>query len=205
MDLATVLQRPLKDPNWMVSCLKAGVLTLIPIVGVLIAMGWARRVHDAYAAGGDVLPDPFADIGGDLSRGLPMIGAVIVGTAPLFVVIFALLCCGGMVDAVGGMGMASMAAMLVTTPIYLLMLPLAPLIWSIHFQTGDWNVWKHMGAAWQRIMANPGRFGMFVLAFMIGNTVSGVGVFLCCVGSVLTAPLGVSMIMSALLEYNREA
>jgi hypothetical protein len=204
MDLATLLQRPLKDPDWAVTCLKAGMLMLVPIAGVVIAMGWARRVHDAYAAGSDVLPDPFEDVAEDLMRGLPLLGAITVGTAPLFILILTLMCCGGIVDVFGGMGLGTMTAALFTLPLWLLMLPVSALIWSIHFQTGDWLVWRHVGGAVGRIADNPGRFALFVLAFLIGNTVSGAGMVLCCVGVVLTAPLGVCMIASALLGYHRE-
>ena len=39
MDLASLLKRPLNDPNWMTTCLKAGVLAIIPIATFLQKRG----------------------------------------------------------------------------------------------------------------------------------------------------------------------
>lgn len=205
MDLATILKRPLNDPNWLTTCLKAGVLACIPIANIA-ALGWSKRLYAQYRAGGnDILPDPFEDIGGDLARGFSSVIAILGGMLPLYVIFFGFGCCAIGIDMMGGMGIATMLVNLMSLPMSLVVGVLAPIALWVHLRTGDLWVWNHTSSALAVIKGDTQRFLMLCVAMFVANMVSGAGVALCCVGLVLTAPLALAMSSAALAEFDEGA
>ncbi len=205
MDLAALLKRPLNDPNWITTCLKAGVLACIPIANIA-ALGWSKRVYAQYRAGGnDILPDPFEDIGGDLGQGFAAFVAILGGLLPMYVVIFGVSCCAAGVDMAGGMGVASMLANLVTLPVGLLAGILAPAAMWVHLRTGDLWVWNHTSRALAVVKSDTQRFLTLCVALFVSNMISGLGAAACCVGLILTVPLAMAMSAAALAAYDEGA
>jgi hypothetical protein len=205
MDLAVILRRPLNDPNWLTTCLKAGVLVCVPVANIA-ALGWSKRVYAQYrASGNDVLPDPFEDIGGDLALGFSAFVAILGGLLPMYAVAFGLFCCGFGVDLAGGMGLGTMLANLAVLPLSLLAGALGPAALWVHLRTGDLWVWAHASRALAVLKGDSHRFMILCVAMFVANIVSSAGVAACCVGLVLTVPLAMAMSSSALAAFDEGA
>jgi hypothetical protein len=205
MDIGTILKRPFNDPNWMTTCLKAGVLAIIPIANIA-ALGWSKRLYAQYRSGGnDILPDPFEDIGGDFGRGFSAFVAILGGLLPLYALMFGTACCAAGIDMAGAMGIASMLANLVTIPVSLLAAVLAPAALWIHVRTGDLWVWNHTSRALAVVKSDTQRFLVLCVCMFVSGMVSNVGFAACCVGMVLTVPLAMAMSSAALAAYDEGA
>ena len=205
MDLAVILKRPLNDPNWLTTCLKAGVLVCVPVANIA-ALGWSKRVYAQYREGGnDILPDPFEDIGGDLALGFSAFVAILGGLLPMYAVVIGLVCCGVGVDLAGGMGIGTVLANLAVLPLSLLAGALGPAALWVHLRTGDLWVWNHTSSAIAVFKGDSQRFLMLCVALFVANIVSSAGVAVCCVGLILTVPLAMLMSSSALAAFDEGA
>ncbi len=205
MDLGDVLTRPTRDPNWAVTCLKAGVFLLVPLIGAMAFMGWQKRVAVNYMAGSDALPDPFGDIGGDLGRGFNMLVAMLGGALP-FVVAFMVLGCGGaLADGVlGGLGIVSLLLLFVQLPLYLVLVAFTPLLIAAHLRSGAVWLWPEVPVELGRARADVGTYGMVVIALVISGLISAAGALACGVGVLLTAPFGTLIQTAAITAWMRK-
>lgn len=204
MDLGDLLTRPTRDPNWAVTCLKAGVFPLVPLVGAIAFLGWQKRVAANYIAGSDALPDPFGDVGGDLGRGFSMFVAMLGGALP-FVLAFMVLGCGGaMADGLlGGLGLVSLLVLFIQLPLYLVLVAFAPLLIAAHFRTGAMWLWPQIPVEIDRAKANLGTYGMVFAALILAGLISAAGAVACGVGIVFTVPFGALIQTAAITAWMR--
>ena len=99
IDIGEALSFMFKDPQWFVKLLVHGLLSLIPILGLIIILGWQRQIVENIKAEIDGLPA--IDIGKSLSDGIPPFVALLNITIPAMILIL-----GGLlwmaVAAIGG-------------------------------------------------------------------------------------------------------
>ncbi|HVB65256.1 MAG TPA: DUF4013 domain-containing protein [Nitrolancea sp.] len=85
MDIGRSISYVFQDPNWIKKVLIGGLLSLIPVFGTLIVVGYWIRIATNVANGFDLpLPD-WNDFGGDFMRGLKAAAALIIWAIPLII------------------------------------------------------------------------------------------------------------------------
>lgn len=72
-----------QDPAWARKSFQAGLLALLPGVGVCYLAGWWERAARAYAAGDTLAPEPFDDVLGDVRRGATACRWMLRGWLPI--------------------------------------------------------------------------------------------------------------------------
>lgn len=88
MDIGLALTFVTKDEAWIKKVLIGGLVILIPIVGILILMGYGVRIARNVIDG---VPNPLPewdDIGGDLSRGFFLAVGSLIWALPIYALYF---------------------------------------------------------------------------------------------------------------------
>lgn len=88
MDIGRSISYVFQDPGWLVKVLVGGLLTLIPIFGWFVVLGYWIRIAQNVSNGYDVPLPEWNDFGGDFIRGIKAWVAVVVWAIP-FIIIFA--------------------------------------------------------------------------------------------------------------------
>lgn len=110
MDVGRSIQYVFQDPNWVKKMLIGGLLSLIPIFGTLITLGYWIRIATNVANNRELPLPEWDDFGGDFMRGLRAAVAVLIWAIPL--IIFA--ACGIIPAASAGDSGAGAIATLIT-------------------------------------------------------------------------------------------
>ena len=58
-----------QDPSWVRKSMQAGMVALVPVVGVCFVLGWWERAAVGYRAGDTRAPEPLDDVARDVRRG----------------------------------------------------------------------------------------------------------------------------------------
>ena len=98
MDVGRSISYVFQDPSWVKKILIGGVLSVIPIFGTLVTLGYWIRIARNVSNGLETpLPD-WDDFGGDFMRGFKAFVAVFVWSLP-FIILFS---CGWIPFAIAG-------------------------------------------------------------------------------------------------------
>lgn len=203
-----------RDPDWMKKLGFAGLHMLVPFAGILAALGWQRRVFDGARQGVDELPTPaFMD---DLKLGIdPFIAVlnVVLVLFPLVLVLFgvpmALTFVGGAIggDAAQVLGMVggllSMLAMLVWFAVIVGLNVLMPELLRRGMRGERFPLFSP-GASVGAIRGNAMPYLMLIVGFFIANFVGGLGIWLCCVGMLITQPAAMAGIANLLGQWDQK-
>lgn len=85
MDVGRSISYVFQDPQWLKKVLIGGVLSIIPIFGMLVVAGYWIRIARNVASGIELpLPD-WNDFGGDFMRGLKAAVALLIWALPLII------------------------------------------------------------------------------------------------------------------------
>lgn len=197
MDAGKSFTYMFEDKDWIAKIAIGGLITLIPIIGTLIVLGYVLRVvRNVYDGVTPVLPE-WNDIGDMLVKGFMAFLGLLIWSLPVIL----LACCTGIfVAAVGGAGAGgdsesmSTLAGLVMTCMYCLMFVVglaislfvyAPLTnFALNNQIATfWN----FGGMWKYIQANPGNYFIAFLLALVANFIAGFGIILCVIGVIFTS------------------
>jgi uncharacterized membrane protein len=110
MDVGRSVNYVFLDPNWVKKMLIGGLLSLIPIFGTLIVVGYWIRIATNVANNHELPLPEWDDFGGDFMRGLRAAVAVFIWAVPL--IVFA--ACGIIPAAAAGDSGAGAIATLIT-------------------------------------------------------------------------------------------
>ncbi len=89
MDFGLAFSFPFKDPDWFKKIGLVGLVSIIPIVGQLVLIGWAVEITKRVIDGFDnVLPD--LDFGDQLGKGFQVFLIGLVYAIPLFILMIPL-------------------------------------------------------------------------------------------------------------------
>src|SRR5690606_15427810 len=81
----------LDDPEWIKKVLLAALISLIPLVGSLMLLGWGLAVtRNAYEGVDTPLPD-WSDLGGYLVRGVTAWVGALIWALPVIILTFCLI------------------------------------------------------------------------------------------------------------------
>jgi hypothetical protein len=194
MDIGTAVKFAFEDRDWWKKCLMVGLYTFIPILGVIAAMGWQRRIYDRVRAG-QPTPLPSIELGSDLKYGIsPFLAVmnitfVVLGMWIVLAVFGAI--AGAIDDSLVGivMGLGGMGLGLVALVLSLLM----PDFLRRGFADDEKFPLLRPGPTLRAITGDPGSYIMMYLGLMVGNFLGGIGGVLCGVGAIVTSPWGLAI------------
>ena len=207
---------PFKSPGWFGTFVLMGLIALIPIVGQVNMYGWILTQLDYYRQGRtDVPPAGFY-----LGRGINVFLASIIWALPILLL-------GGVAvvsfigaSVAGAASCGSVAATETCTPsatavvpgifstlLFVLIIPLGLLL--AFLQPAIWVATERGGLASGLNPAHvfgiaskkPGNTLVAALLEYVAGFIAGLGVYLCCVGALVTIPYGYLLYAGILRHY----
>ncbi len=98
MDVGRSISYVFQDPQWLKKIVIGGLLSIIPIFGTFVTIGYWIRVAQGVANGYELPLPEWDDFGGDFIRGLKAFVALIVWAIPLII----LFTCGAIPFSLAG-------------------------------------------------------------------------------------------------------
>jgi pSer/pThr/pTyr-binding forkhead associated (FHA) protein len=194
MDLGALINAPMKDSGWIVKCLIIGLITIIPIAGVLNLFGWMIAIYNNRKQGVEELPPANLSYIGDgvklLLAWLPAIGAYVAVNIVLGIITFILPFLFFLYPLVNlALGLAVFAA----TPAVTYLCVEKDVKWaSMKFNTL---------IAFAK--SNTQAYVQLLIAFFIASVISGLGGIVV-IGTLITAPFGMAMQAAILADIKEE-
>jgi hypothetical protein len=192
MDFGQAFTFVFDDEDWLKKIGLGGLLSLIPVIGWLVVLGWGVEITKRVInKDQEVLPD-WSDFGGYLTRGFLVFLVVFVYMLPVTI----LSGCGGGLTAFAdsyGEDAVTTAAWVVTSCISCLtflysivaylILPAAIGKYAVTGELGD--AFK-IGEIFGLVRENLGTYGLVLLGGLVASLVSGLGVIACVIGVLFT-------------------
>jgi hypothetical protein len=214
VDIGQALSYLTADPRWMSKVLVIGLVSLVPILGYVVLLGWMREVFERVKAGQKELPD--LDFGNQLSKGLaplvalvsPMLIIMMVSfILQLLVIPFGIVAgalgdtdAAAVVNILGGLlGMGVMFVWFFMMFVLVLVMPEL----LRRGMRGEMMPILSPRASIVAIKNNALGFVMVLLGGFVFNLISQLGVFLCFVGMFLTMPLAIVGMSHLLAQWDR--
>ncbi len=196
MDIGRAFTFVTEDRDWVKKVLLGGLISFIPLVGQLYMMGYALEVLSNILKGRELpLPEITEDVGGKIVKGVLLWVILLVYALPL--ILIAGCSSGGAVlfpqvtkdaDVAGMLSMVWSGCFGCLTLIYaILMALLAPFLWAIYADTGQFGDAFKLGEIFAMIKATIGQTIIVALISALAMSVAiSVGVLICGVGQAFT-------------------
>ncbi len=194
MDLGALINAPMKDSGWIVKCLIIGLITIIPIAGVLNLLGWMIAIYNNRKQGVEELPPANLSYIGDgvklLLAWLPAIGAYVAVNIVLGIITFILPFLFFLSPLVNlALGLAIFAA----TP-------------AVTYLCVEKDV-KWASMKFNSLIAfaksNTQAYVQLLIAFFIASVISGLGGIIV-IGTLITMPFAMAMQAAILADIKEE-
>ncbi len=201
MDINRSITFIFNDPDWIKKLAIAGLVSLIPVVGIFVLLGWALEITRRVIMGdNEVLPD-FGDFGGMMGNGFKVFVVQLLYSLPiilLFGCMYALMIAGTLamggdlesMDRVMGGGM-----MVVVACVVCLTIPLAIMVGlgnqaarGILAETGEISQALKFGKVMEIVKKGVGKYLLAYLVIILAATIlSPIGGLLCGIGALFTS------------------
>jgi hypothetical protein len=192
MDFGQAFTFVFDDEDWIKKIGLGGLLSLIPIIGWLIVLGWGVEITKRVInKDPEILPD-WSDFGGYLMRGFLVFLVVFVYMLP--VTIFSG-CSGGLTALADSYGEDAIitAAWAITSCISCVIFLYSIATYLIlPAAIGKYAITDELGEAFKlneifsMVRENLGTYGMVLLGGLVASLVSGLGVIACVIGVLFT-------------------
>ncbi|HEX6548189.1 MAG TPA: DUF4013 domain-containing protein [Candidatus Dormibacteraeota bacterium] len=205
-DLVEAIKWPTYDPEWVKKIILMSLITIIPIVGALVLLGWMLTCLDYIRAGRNEMPPAgFGYIG----RGLPLFVVGLVYGLALGVVWLALFIIGTVIAAAGGSNNSGLGAigglffLLATAWLIVGLLAAALAAPAIILSTersgipGGLNVPGIIALIRQNIAAAV----LAAVSFIVASVIGSIGGVVCALGVYLTIAYGYAMMARIIRGY----
>lgn len=195
MDIGAIIQAPMKDKDWIKKCAMVGLFGLVPIAGGLNAIGWMKEVYKRVKAGDTTLPEAnFSYLGSGWALFLAVVPIIVV---PIFFGVIQ-----GVLMATRNTSLVPIVS-LINLPVSLFMnLVFVPTLIYRHVTvgTGFSGVFDFGGIkeVWTK---NMGNFATFAVLYFLGSLIGGLGFIACCVGGLVTFPMGMAIHANAIKAF----
>ena len=209
-DLGDALSWPTRDPEWITKIVVMSLITIIPIVGSIVLVGWMLVCLDNVRDGRRVLPP----IGfGYIGRGFPLflvslVYALAVGVAAAVVVVafLALAAAAGGTSTGAGAALASLGVVAAAVIALAGVLGIAYLTPAIILETDRSGIGG--GLDFNRVLAlgreHPQATLLAALSLLIAYFIGSIGSFVCGVGVYLTIAYGYAAAAGVVRRYEIE-
>lgn len=192
VDLGEALSYPFQTEGWWQTCLLVGLGSLVPLLGIFHMFGWMARIFDNVQAGQTQLPGLSSDhLLEDVKRGAIVFGVFFLNILPILIPTYGIMFSGLLFIetnedlALVLFGVGYLLAMLMGLGMNLIFPELMRRAYL-----GEWNILFNPGPTIRAVRTAPGTFLLTLLFVFLGNTIGGLGVFLCYIGIFLTMPFG---------------
>ena len=194
MDFGKAFTFVFEDDEWITKLLIGGIIMLIPIIGMLVVLGWMLEIGRRVAAGeSSVLPD-WSDFGAYLVRGFKASVVALVYALPIIIlelcpVTLAMLAGGnGQGDVSSMVGMVNMLVGCVVF-VYGIFLAFALPAALMRFTMNDDSIGAGLafGEVFRMVQENLSVYLIVVLGAFVAGLVADLGAVVC-VGIVFTIP-----------------
>ena len=191
MDFAKAFSFIFDDPNWVQKIIIGGLVSLIPVIGQLIVLGYMIAVGRNVIRGDEQPLPEWADFGQFLVDGLYAFIISLVYALPIFIVLCVVLlpalAVGGAFaedgdpGTIGGLGICCFAtfAIIYAMAMGWLFLPAAL---ARYADTGDLTSALRIREIWDITRANPAVFLMALLLTWVAGFIAGFGIIACFIG-----------------------
>ena len=196
MDFAAIIKAPTQDPNWIKKCAIMGLFTLIPIAGALNLAGWMKATYDRVKSGDPTLPDAgFSYLGQGWALFLAVLPAVLVNVVMnLGVTVVSMVAHSHALAS-----LLSLVSGLVSLVIGFVVQPTLVYRHLVH-NTG-FSAITDVPGNMKVVTTNTGLFATFVVLYVLGGIIGGLGFVACCVGGLVTLPFGIAIHANAVKAF----
>ncbi len=203
MDFGSSFSYVFKDPDWFKKIAIMGLITLIPILGQLVLLGWMAEIIRRVARGNlqPLLPD--LDFGTQLRDGFKFFVVSLVYSIPLFIIYIPFMI---IIAVLGGNGMESTdtVALIISISsicfsiiaiIYGLLLAMVlPAAYSRTAVLGKISDGLKFSEVFKMVKNNIGVYFMVLLGTIAASFVASIGSIGCGIGILLTIPYSQAML-----------
>ncbi len=193
MDFGKAFSFVFEDEDWIKKIGVGGLLSLIPIIGIFLVLGWGVEVTKRVIKGDtEVLPD-WSDFGGYLTKGFLVFLVALVYFLPVILVQG---CASGLPFMFGTTEQdpATTALWVVTacfscfTFLYSLAAYLVlPAAIGRYADTGELGSAFKLGEIFKMVKENLGTYGLVLLGGIVASLVASLGVIACVIGVLFTS------------------
>jgi hypothetical protein len=183
------LRYPFSDQRWLSKVGIAFLISLIPILGSMILLGYGIRLIQRLYRREPGLPE-WDDFGGDLGRGFMAFLGFLILYAPAILVA----CIGAIIASADDSGVLNCLVNLLVWGYILLATPFGFSALARYAVTNDFNVFIDIPGRIQDVLSNPaGTIGLYVdiiLFYIVWYILVLVGFVACCIPGLLMAAAG---------------
>jgi hypothetical protein len=201
MDFSAPFGYPFKDQNWFSKLLIAGLITLIPIVGMLYLLGWGLEITKQIIHNEPIVI-PETDFGKFLTRGLKAFVISLVYSIPALIfqipntianVMAQSASNGDSSSAVlGGVMALSVCSGLLNMVYSLALAFILPAVYCSFLVNGEQiSAGFQFSAIFGLVKKAPVAFLLALVGNLIASMISGLGFIACIIGLLVTIPYGI--------------
>lgn len=209
-DITGALSFAFRDPNWWRTAIPVGLCMFIPVIGVIVHLGWRRKMFHHIRAGGEGLIP--LDFGEDLRAGIDPFLAIFTGGLALmalgFLVYLPGVCLGVLgavleVESLVGTGMA--VGVMGHFAFILMALPGNALL--VDFRRRGYHGERvpvlSPRESIRRIKTHFVPFVLMTVTTAIGGFIGVLGMYAACIGVFVTMPAGHAVGAHALAQWDK--
>ncbi len=202
MDFGLAFSFVFQDKDWFKKVGIAGLITLIPIIGQLILVGWGLKITKNVM---DRNPTPLPDVefGEDLGRGFFAFVIGFVYSLPLSILsgIFAGInaaASAAMYDSGEGAGLAIVTLFSVCFSLFaglygLLLAVVLPAAYCRYLDKGSLGEAFKLGEVFKLVKAAPGAYLLVIVGALVAGLIAPLGSIACIIGVVVTAAFAMAL------------
>jgi hypothetical protein len=199
MDFGKAFSFVFEDEEWLKKIGVAGLIILIPVIGVLVIYGWMVEIVRRVVNGSpEPLPD-WSDFGGYLGDGFKTFVIGFVYSLPLLIFNVCIVGSSALMGQSGEDSIVAVVGILTTCISCLMALYGIAVSFVLPAAIGKFAVSDELGAAFRfgevirLVRENVGPFALVFLGSLLAGLVASLGTIACVIGVLFTSAYGIAM------------